>query len=82
MKSKYVSDSDAGQMFDIVKATVSFDVGRIYTSQLNNLSYSIFRNFVASSTVGASYTSSYTANVKSLKKTLDKMQSKFAEIEG
>lgn len=82
MKTKYASDSDAGQMFDIIRATTSFEVGRIYTSQLDNYPYSIFRSYVASDSPSASYTTSYQSAVRPLNKSLKKLQEAFDKIEG
>ena len=43
MKIRYSSDNDASRMFQLIRDNISFDVGRIFTSSLNNIPYSTFR---------------------------------------
>lgn len=50
MKVKYADDKKAAEMFDIIRGSVSFDIGRIYTSQLSNYTYNIFRGCVSNNT--------------------------------
>ena len=44
MKYKYSKESKAAEMFDIIRETVVFDIGRLFCSNLDNISYSLFRN--------------------------------------
>lgn len=44
MKVKYASDELTSEVYDIIRASVSFDLGRMFASSLNNFTYSTFRN--------------------------------------
>lgn len=44
MKLKYSSDNEASRMYDIIRSTVSIDVGRIFATELQNFTYSTFRD--------------------------------------
>ena len=43
LKVKYSSDNKTAEMYDILRATVSFDIGRIFNDSMNALTYSMFR---------------------------------------
>ncbi|MBO7176284.1 MAG: hypothetical protein J6W14_02815, partial [Clostridia bacterium] len=44
MKLKYSAGEDDSRMYDLVRDTIQFDLGRIFTTPLRNISYSPFRN--------------------------------------
>ncbi len=44
MKYKYTSDNEAARMYDIIREGVSIDIGRIFCTELQNFTYSTFRN--------------------------------------
>jgi len=71
MKLRYADQSDDAFMFDIVREGVDIDVARLFTTQLEKMSYSIFRNAVNNNTAG-SYMSTQKAHERALnKKILD-----------
>lgn len=43
MKFKYARNSEAGAMYDIIRRTVSFDLGRLIPSQFSNHTANLFR---------------------------------------
>ncbi len=72
-KYKYSSGSDDVVMWDIVRESVSFELGRIFTTSLNNLSYSLFRNAVKNN-AAASWTTNFKVNRKVLEKLIESIQ--------
>ena len=44
MKVKYAQDDQASAMYDIIKAGMCFEFGRVYTDDLGSLTYGMFRN--------------------------------------
>jgi hypothetical protein len=71
MKLRYADQSDDAFMFDIVREGVDIDVARLFTTQLEKMSYSIFRNAVNNNGAG-SYMSTQKAHERALnKKILD-----------
>ncbi len=44
LKTQYSEDSRDSAMYDIIKASVVFDLGRIYTDTFNKKTYEMFRN--------------------------------------
>ena len=77
MKVRYVDDPTAARMFDIVRDSVSFDVGRIFTSSLNNYPFKIFRD---SLTNNESYSLNFSRAQASLKASLKKFNAQFEKI--
>ncbi|MBQ8258541.1 MAG: extracellular solute-binding protein [Clostridia bacterium] len=65
MKTRYADQSDDAFMFDKIRDGVDIDVARLFTIQLDKMSYSIFRNAVNGNTAG-SYMSSQKAHVRAL----------------
>ncbi len=63
MKLRYADQSDDSFMFDKIRESVVIDLGRLLTTQVNNLSYNIFRNAVDGNSVD-SWGSVLKANVK------------------
>jgi len=72
-KYKYSSGSDDVVMWDIVRESVSFELGRIFTTSLNNLSYSLFRNAVINN-AAASWTTNFKVNRRVLEKLIENIQ--------
>ena len=72
MKLRYADQSDDAFMFDIIRDSVDIDVARLFTMQLDKMSYSIFRNAVNGNAAG-----SYISQQKVYEKTLNK---KLADI--
>lgn len=77
MKVRYVDDPIAARMFDIIRAGVSFDVGRIYTSSLENITYNVFRNAVDGK---AAFATTYPRKAPILKGLLKKFNEQFDKI--
>ena len=73
MKSRYADQSDDALIFDYIREGVVIDIGRLFTRQLDNLSYTIFRGAVKNSNAGgyASTAAKYTKNLKSKLKTIN-----------
>ncbi len=53
MKLRYADQSDDSFMFDIIRENVVIDLGRLLSTQLDNLSYNIFRGSVTKNGAGA-----------------------------
>jgi hypothetical protein len=80
MKYKYTSDDESVKMYDIIRESVSIDIGRIFTTELNNLSYSLFRNTVVNNTVG-NWASAFKVNSRIFEKCLEKINKSLAELD-
>lgn len=52
MKVRYADQSDDAFMFDYIRNAVVIDVGRLFTTQLDKMSYSIFRNAITDNNAG------------------------------
>ena len=46
LKVKYAADDGTAEMYDILRASVTFDIGRIFTDSMSSLTYSLFRNAI------------------------------------
>ncbi len=68
MKVKYANDDATSEVYDIIRSSVSFDLGRIFHSSLNNIC-SLFRT--ACSTNAGNFSSVYKSNEKVIKKLLN-----------
>ncbi len=78
MKVRYVDDPTAARMFDIIRAGVSFDTGRIFTSSLGNIPFSTFRNSVSNN---ESYATKSATNKKTLNGYLKLLNKKFESMQ-
>ncbi|MBO4791728.1 MAG: hypothetical protein J5592_05540 [Clostridia bacterium] len=76
LKTKYAKDSETGKMFDLIRETVVFDLGRLYTTAFNKRTYQIFRSAMSNATY-TSYLKQYNGEAKLLKSYLDKLLSCF-----
>ena len=80
MKSRYADQSDDAMMFDYIREGVVIDIGRLFTKQLDNLSYSVFRGAVAKGTAGgymssaARYSKTFASKLKSINESLANLQ--------
>ncbi len=74
MKYKYASDDKTSQMYDILRETTSFDIGRLFTMNFNKITFQHFRKCVD----GTSNTE-YLTSVRSQVKMLERLVTKFAE---
>lgn len=75
MKLRYSEQSDDAFMFDKIRENVVIDIGRLLTTQLDNMSFSIFRNAVNNNTAG-SYMSAQKMYEKNFAKKLEAITKK------
>jgi len=47
LKVKYAQDDEAAQMFDLIRASVVFDFGRVFNESMNGMTYALFRSAVS-----------------------------------
>lgn len=71
MKVKYATDNESAQMFDIIRETIVFDFGRVFTNSMNSMTFSLFRDAVASKK--DNWISIYEKNEKKLTAALEKV---------
>lgn len=71
MKLKYANDDVTSQVYDIIRTSVSFDLGRMCASSLNNLTYTLFRT--ACSKNSGSFATTFKANKVVMQKLLESM---------
>ena len=75
MKLKYASGDDDSRMYDILRETVSFDLGRVFSEPLNNIPIFPFRN--ACNSGSTSWASISKAESKRMQKLLEQIISNF-----
>lgn len=80
MKLKYSSDNEASRMYDIIREGVVIDIGRIFTTELQNYTYSTFRNACANNGARA-WASAYKVTDRQMSKLLDNINKAFAELD-
>ncbi len=73
LKVKFSSDSDAGKMYDIIRGSVVFDFGRIFCTNINNITATMFRDCVVAANTN------WASTFQSKSKVLDKMLGKVVE---
>ncbi len=79
MKYKYTTDNDSARMYDIIRESISIDIGRIFTTELNNLSYSIFRS-ACQNNAASSWAASYRGNGIVFQGLLEKINTSLEEL--
>jgi hypothetical protein len=79
MKLRYADQSDDAFMFDKIRENVVIDIGRLLTTQLDNMSFSIFRNAVNNNTAG-SYMSAQKVYSKNFAKKLETITEKLDKL--
>ena len=79
MKLRYADQSDDAFMFDIIRESVDIDVARLFTTQLEKMSYSIFRNAVNNNAAGA-YMSQQKAHEKNLNRMIAQVNESFKNL--
>ena len=75
LKLKYAQDDVTGQMYDIIRDTVSFDIGRIFSASL--IGQGLYRNSISGNR--NSWASDVKANLKPLQKKLENLYKAFAD---
>ncbi len=73
-KVKYATDNEAAAMFDIIRASVVFDFGRVFNDSFGGTTYSLFRGAVCDGKTD--WVSSATRSKKALDKSLSKLVEK------
>ncbi len=71
MKVKYATDNESAQMFDIIRETIVFDFGRVFTNSMNSMTFSLFRDALSSKK--DNWISIYEKNENKLTAALDKV---------
>ena len=71
LKVKYAGDDDASAMYDIIRGSNVFDIGRIFNDSVNGKTYSMFRSCLMDNQ--SAWISTYEKNVKTLTKSFDKV---------
>ena len=77
MKLKYASGDDDSRMYDLIRETVSFDLGRIFSEPLSNIPIFPFRN--ACNNGSTNWASISKAESKRMQKLLEQIVSNFEE---
>lgn len=75
LKLKYAQDDITGQMYDMIRQNVSFDIGRIFSSDL--IGQSLFRNTISGNR--NSWASDVKMNTKPLTKKLEQLTKAFQD---
>ena len=78
MKLKYSSDNEASRMYDIIRSTVSIDIGRIFSTELNNFTYSTFRDRCINNTA-SQWSSAYKMAERKMKSLLTEINTAMAK---
>lgn len=80
MKLRYADQSDDAFMFDYIRDAVVIDVGRLFTTELDKMSYSIFREAIKKNSPGSylttskAYEKSFENKIKKINDTLNKLK--------
>lgn len=77
LKVKYSSDDKMAQMYDIIRASMTYDFGRVFTDNLDSLTYSMFRESVLGE--NTNWASTYAKKEKTLQSKMDKLLEKFGD---
>ncbi len=70
LKTRYVADSLSGYMYDIIRANITYDVGRLFSGSL--IGQSTFRNAISSGSVWGTIAKQSTTALKRALKNLNK----------
>jgi len=71
LKVKYASDNDVSEMYDIIRESNVFDIGRIFNDSMGSKTYSLFRSALVDG--NANWISNYEKNVKGMTKQFEKI---------
>lgn len=77
LKVKYSSDDKMAKMYDIIRASMTYDFGRVFTDNLDSLTYSMFRDSVVGE--NTNWASTYAKKEKTLQSKMDKLLEKFGD---
>ena len=76
MKVKYTSDTDSVRMLDIVRDSLNFDLGRLFNSKLDSMTWTLFRGAI---TDKKAWSSTIEKNLGKLEKKFDKLLESFGD---
>lgn len=71
LKVKYASDNDVSEMYDIIRNSAVFDIGRIFNDSMQGKTYSMFRSCLVNK--NSNWISTYTKEEKALLKMFDRV---------
>ncbi len=71
LKVKYASDDDASEMYNIIRDSNVFDIGRIFNDSMGGKTYSLFRSSLSGG--NANWISTYEKNIKSMTTQFEKV---------
>ena len=80
MKLRYADQSDDAFMFDYIRDAVVIDVGRLFTTELDKMSYSIFRDAIKKNSPGGylgtqkAYDRTFKNNIDDINESLKKLK--------
>lgn len=77
LKVKYASDDDVSEMYDIIRGSNVFDIGRIFNDSMNGMTFSLFRSALADG--NKNWISTYEKNYKSLNQQFEKIIANLTE---
>ena len=80
MKLKYSSDNEASRMYDIIRDGVSIDIGRIFTTELQKFSYTVFRNACVNNAANT-WASTYKTAERMMGKSLNTINNSIAALD-
>ena len=81
MKYRYTSDNESAQMYDIIRESVSIDIGRIFSMELQEQSWRIFRT-ACQNNAASSWSSSYKSGAKIIDAALRKINDSLDKLDG
>lgn len=79
LKVKYASDNDASEMYDIIRGSNVFDIGRIFNDSVSGKTYSMFRSCLMDNK--DAWISTYEKNVKAMTMQFNKVVEKLISEE-
>lgn len=71
LKVKYAHDNEVAKMWDIIRSTTTFDLGRVFANEFNGITYALFRSEVASGKV--QWASAAEKNMNALNSSMEKL---------
>ncbi len=79
LKVKYSSDNDSARMYDLIKSTIMFDFGRVFSQAALNSIPGKFRSAIANN--NTNWASVYASSIDQYKKLLNDLTTKLASLE-
>ncbi len=76
LKVKYANDQDSAEMYDIIRAGATFDIGRVFNDSFGGKTYSLFRG--ACKNNNTDWASTFETNKASLESVLEQLNEVYA----